>query len=220
MRVAEHLYVYLWSDPKENNCNTVFLDGKVPVLIDPGHMQRMDQLFGRMRADGVDPARIKLVIATHAHPDHIEGIGAFGDSGIKVAISREEEHYVTQVLEAAYKSRAMPVPDYPVDFYLGEGDLVLGKHEFQVLLTPGHTPGGISLYWPRYKVLISGDVVFMQGIGRSDLPGGDAAVLRRSVERLSALSVELLIPGHGPAIQGMERVSANFQLIKRMYPAR
>jgi hydroxyacylglutathione hydrolase len=218
MRVTEHLYVYLWPDPKENNCNTVFIDGKVPVLIDPGHLHRTDQLFGRMRSDGVDPQHIKVVIATHAHPDHIEGFAAL-KSEAKLAVSREEEQYIHEVLEPAYKAKGMDAPPYHADFYLTEGDLALGKHEFQIIATPGHTPGGLSVYWPRFKVLVSGDIVFMQGVGRSDLPGGDPATLKQSVERLSNLSVELLIPGHGPAIQGMERVKANFQLINRLYGA-
>jgi hydroxyacylglutathione hydrolase len=219
MRVTEHLYVYLWSDPKENNCNTVFVDGKVPVLIDPGHLHRTDQLFGRMRSDGVDPQHVKVVIATHAHPDHIEGLAAF-KGAVKLALSREEELYIQQVLEPAYKGRGMDAPNYQADFYLTEGDLMLGKHEFQVIATPGHTPGGLSLYWPRFKVLISGDIVFMQSVGRSDLQGGDPAALKKSVDRLSRLSVELLVPGHGPAIQGIERVRANFQLINRLYASR
>jgi hydroxyacylglutathione hydrolase len=220
MRVSEHLYIYLWSDPKENNCNSVFIDGKVPLLIDPGHLHRTDQLFSRMRADGLDPGQVKLVIVTHAHPDHIEGMDAFRDAAVKLAISREEEDYVAKVLEPAYKSRSMTTPEYRADFYLTAGDLVLGKHEFQVISTPGHTPGGLSVYWPRYKVLISGDIVFVQGVGRADMPGGDPAALKKSIQLLSALSVELLIPGHGPALQGVERVKANFQLINRMYPAR
>ncbi len=220
MRVTEHLYVYLWSDQKENNCNSVFIDGKVPLLIDPGHLNHTTPLFGRMRADGADPARVKVVIATHGHPDHLEGASALGGDSVKLAMSREEEDYLEKIVGPAYKARGADMPSYTADFYLKEGDLTLGKHEFQVLLTPGHTPGGLSLYWPRYKVLISGDIVFFQGVGRSDMPGGDAAVLKKSVEKLAALSVELLIPGHGPALQGAERVTGNFELIRRLYLAR
>jgi glyoxylase-like metal-dependent hydrolase (beta-lactamase superfamily II) len=97
-----------------------------------------------------------------------------------------------------------------------EGDLILGKTELEVLQTPGHSPGSVSFYWPRYKILIPGDVVFMQGVGRTDLPGGNAKTLKASVDRLSTLPVELLIPGHGQAIQGADRVRANFSYLKKL----
>ena len=107
--------------------------------------------------------------------------------------------------------------DCRVDFYLKEGDLIIGRHEFQIILTPGHTPGGLSVYWPRHKILISGDIIFMQSVGRSDFPGGDSRALKESVEHLSKLPVELLVPGHGPAIQGAEKVRNNFEFVRRMY---
>lgn len=220
MRVTEHLYVYLWSDPKENNCNTVFIDGKLPLLIDPGHLRRTGDLFARMREDGVDPAKIKVIMATHGHPDHLEGVTAINDDSVKVTMSREEEDYLEKTVAPTFKSRGMDMPPYRVDFYLKEGDLTLGKHEFQIISTPGHTPGGICLYWPRFKVLVSGDIVFYQGVGRTDFPGGNAAALKQSVEKLAGLSLELIIPGHGPAIQGATRIKDNFDLIRRLYLAR
>jgi hydroxyacylglutathione hydrolase len=116
-----------------------------------------------------------------------------------------------------YLQQGTTMPEYRVDFYLKEGDLQLGKHEFQVLETPGHSPGSLCLYWPRHRVLISGDVVFMQSVGRVDLPGGDAPTLKKSIERLGELPVELLIPGHGSAIPGSQRVRSNFEFVKGAY---
>ena len=217
MKIAEHLYVYLWADPRENNCNTVFIDGKVPVLIDPGHRHRVNDLLNRLRGDGVDPARIRLIICTHGHPDHFEGADTFRDQPVKVALSRQEEAYIEEVGRPTYSQQGLAMPDYHVDFHLNEGDLILGKHEFQILLTPGHSPGSLSIYWPRHKVLVTGDVVFAQGVGRVDLPGGDSKALRQSVERLEKLPVELLIPGHGPALQGEDRVRQNFEYIKTAF---
>jgi hydroxyacylglutathione hydrolase len=89
-----------------------------------------------------------------------------------------------------------------------------------VIATPGHTPGGICLYWPRHKVLVSGDIIFYQGVGRTDMPGGNAPALKQSVAKLASLSLELVIPGHGPAIQGTARIKDNFDLIRRLYLAR
>ncbi|MFH1115871.1 MAG: MBL fold metallo-hydrolase [Pseudomonadota bacterium] len=214
MKILEHLYLYLWDDPRENNCNSIFIDGKTPVLIDPGHLDKVNMLFDRMKDDGIDPGRVKAVICTHGHPDHFEGTLAFGKTAAKIAISRREEQYIEQVGRPMYAQSGTAVPNFRVDFHLKEGDLQLGKLEFQVLETPGHSPGSICLYWPRQKVLISGDLVFSRGVGRVDLPGGDGAELRKSLHRVAGLKVELLIPGHGPAIPGSERVRSNFEFVR------
>lgn len=216
MRVTEHLYVYLWADQTENNCNSVFIDGKTPVLIDPGHLNRTGQLFDRMRADGANPDRIEVVIGTHAHPDHVEGVAAFRAGSVKLTLSKQEDQFVEKVGRPELERQGLGLPPYEVDFYLKEGTLILGKHELEVIVTPGHTPGGLSIYWPRQKVLISGDLVFLQGVGRSDLPGGDAKALKESIQRLAKLPVELLVPGHGPAVQGATRVKTNFDYILKL----
>ncbi|MGO9566233.1 MAG: MBL fold metallo-hydrolase [Desulfomonilaceae bacterium] len=187
-------------------------------MIDPGHRHRVNDLLSRMRGDGVDPARIRLIICTHGHPDHCEGADTFrGITSLRVAMSRQEEEYIEGTGRPMYSQQGLPMPDYRVDFHLKDGDLVLGKHEFQIYLTPGHSPGSLSIYWPRHKVLVTGDVVFAQGVGRVDFPGGDAKALGQSVERLEKLPVELLIPGHGPALQGEDRVRKNFDYIRTAF---
>lgn len=217
MRVSDNLYVYLWTDQRENNCNSVVIDGKIPLLIDPGLQPRVQGLFSRMKDDGFDPERIRVVICTHAHPDHFEGTGAFHKSSVRMGLSRQEEKLVEEVGPSMYMQHGMTMPDYRVDFYLKDGTLNLGKLEFDILVTPGHSPGSICIYWPRYRVLISGDLVFMRGVGRTDLPGGDGPALKESLERLSRLPVELLIPGHGPALQGAEQVAENFRYVRNTF---
>jgi hydroxyacylglutathione hydrolase len=90
----------------------------------------------------------------------------------------------------------------------------LGDKTFQAILTPGHSPGSISLYWPEKKALFTGDVVFSQSIGRTDLPGGSGKQLKESISRLAELDVEVLCPGHGEVVAGRENVKKNFKLIK------
>jgi glyoxylase-like metal-dependent hydrolase (beta-lactamase superfamily II) len=217
MKVSDHLYVYPWTNQRENNCNSILIDGKVPLLVDPGHLHRVNELFTRIKADGFDPKKIKTVIATHSHPDHFEGTAAFSDPSVKIGLSRQEESFIEEVWRPAYLKQGIKMPDYRVDYYLQEGTLELGKHEFEVILAPGHSPGSLCLYWPRHRVLIPGDVVFYQGVGRFDLPGGKMEQLKESVEKLSRLHVELLIPGHGPALQGADKVRSNFEFIKKAY---
>jgi glyoxylase-like metal-dependent hydrolase (beta-lactamase superfamily II) len=99
-------------------------------------------------------------------------------------------------------------------FFLQEGELTLGDKTFQVILTPGHSPGSVCLYWPEKKALFTGDVVFSQSIGRTDLPGGSGKQLKESISRLAELDVEVLCPGHGDVVAGRENVKKNFKLIK------
>jgi glyoxylase-like metal-dependent hydrolase (beta-lactamase superfamily II) len=220
MRVSDNLYLYLWENPRENNCNSVFIDGKVPTLIDPGLLSRTDDLFLRMKADDLDPDSIRLVLLTHCHPDHLEGIGAFTKSSVKKAISMKEYNFIEETAKPMLIQQGMGAPDYKFDLFLKQGDLTLGKHNLQVIETPGHSPGGICLYWPAQKVLVGGDLIFMQGVGRSDLPGGDEDQLKKSVERVSELDIDLLIPGHGPAVRGSDNVRANFDYIRMAFLGR
>lgn len=217
MKIADNFFIYLWNNPRENNCNSYLIDGKTPLLVDPGLEQRVDSLFERMRQDGFDPARIRVVIGTHCHPDHFTGSTKFVDSEARVAMSREEEKFMIEEGSRWYAAHGKKAPTFPVDFYLKEGDLKLGKHEFEVILAPGHSPGSLCIYWPKYKALICGDVIFRGGIGRVDLPGGNGGHLKQSIEKLSKLRIELILPGHGPAIQGSANVKANFEMIKRNY---
>ncbi len=217
MKIADNFFIYFWNNPKENNCNSYVIDGKVPVLIDPGLEQRVDNLFDRMREDGFDPNRIEVVIGTHCHPDHFTGSRRFAGSNVKVALSREEEKFMIDEGSRWYSSQGKDAPEFPVTFYLKEGDLKIGKHEFEVFLTPGHSPGSLSVYWPRNRTLICGDVIFRGSIGRVDLPGGNGQQLKQSIEKLSKLKVDLILPGHGPAIQGSANVEGNFQLIRNYF---
>jgi hydroxyacylglutathione hydrolase len=215
MKVAENFYLYLWSDARENNCNSIFIDGKTPLLIDPGHLHRTNDLFRRMEADGLDPRTIQVVICTHGHPDHFEGTLAFAKAKVKIGISRREEQYIEEIGRPMYEKQGKQMPDYRVDFFLKEGELTLGKHQFEIIETPGHSPGGLCIYWPRYRVLFSGDTVFMQGVGRVDMPGGDPRALKESVLKLEKLLVELVVPGHGGAVQGAAQVRQNYVFIKQ-----
>jgi len=197
------------------NCNSVFIDGKVPVLIDPGWTHHVPSLLRRMQEDGLNPSKIKLIICTHGHPDHFGGTGAFKDRPVRIAISHLEEEFIERSGRETYKGQGLKFPEYRVDFYIKDGDLILGKHELRILFTPGHSPGSVCIYWPRYKVLICGDLVFMGSVGRTDLPGGNGKQLFASIDKISELPIEMIIPGHGPVIQGQQDVRRNFDLVKR-----
>ena len=243
MRFANNLYAYLWKG-RGNNCHTYLfsnvLRGKRPhVLIDPGHVVNemsekcLEKLTSAMLRDDIAPGEIGLIINTHSHPDHCEAnlalaqmnseSGAGGGQAL-IAIGKIEDEYRRTIAEKMSRMLGLTV-EFEPDFYLQEGELNLGRGDeklnLQIIHTPGHSPGSICIYSPENKVLITGDVVFNGSVGRTDLPGGDSRTLKQSIEKLSELDVEYLLPGHstnyGDIIRGKNNVVQNFASIRMNY---
>ena len=234
IRLTENLYCYIWVG-RGNNCNTSLLcyvlRGERPhVLIDPGHIRNelrepcLDSLNQAMEKDGFKMEEVGLVIGTHSHPDHLEASElVVKKSGALLTLSHEEDEFYGTVGKKFFQMFGAKPPQVNPFFYLKEGDLSLGtknKLAMKVLLTPGHSPGSISLYLKEEKILISGDVVFFGSIGRTDFPGGAPALLWKSIDKLSQLDVECLVPGHstevGNIIAGRDKVRRNFYMVKML----
>jgi glyoxylase-like metal-dependent hydrolase (beta-lactamase superfamily II) len=219
MKIEKDLYAYLWANPYENNCNTYLIREEVTVLIDPGHSRHIPNLFQQMEEDGISPDEINLVILTHSHPDHFEGLEAFKDKPVKMAMTREEERYLLESGKLLFEMMGQPMPEFRVDFFLKEGELHLGQEIFQIYQTPGHSPGSLSIHWPERKVLFTGDLIFYGGIGRTDFLEGNSKLIKESIERMSYLDTELLLPGHGELVTGKEMVIQNFEYIRQNFYA-
>jgi glyoxylase-like metal-dependent hydrolase (beta-lactamase superfamily II) len=191
------------------------IDEGMTILIDPGHSRHLPEVFSQMEEDGISSEKIDVVIVTHCHPDHFEGLEAFLEKPVKVGMSREEERYLLESGKLLFEMMRQPLPEFRIDFYLKEGDLHLGKEIFQIFQTPGHSPGSISIYWPKKKALFTGDLIFYGGVGRTDFFEGDSKLLVESIERMSRLDVEILLPGHGELITGRDRILQNFEFIRQ-----
>jgi hydroxyacylglutathione hydrolase len=214
MKILDHLYGFIWNDPWVNNCNTYFIDGPPRVLIDPGH----SHLFGKVEEElgrlGLRPEDMEIVLATHAHPDHLEALLRFKEPTL-TAMGHQEYAFVKDLARQAGWNSAGE--SFEPGLFLEHGNLKIGGLHFQVLLSPGHSPGSICIYWEDRRALFSGDVVFDQGLGRTDLPGGDGEMLKSSIRRLAALDVEILLPGHGDVVVGKEAVEANFRAVEEYW---
>ena len=219
MKLEKDLYAYLWKNPYENNCNTYVIHGEVTVLIDPGHSRYLSKLFLQTEEDGISAEEVDLVIITHSHPDHFEGIEAFMNKPVKIAMNREEEHYLLESGKLLFEMMRQPLPKIRIDFYLKEGELHLGKNIFHIYLTPGHSPGSLSIYWPERKALFTGDLIFSGGIGRTDFLEGNSKSLMESIERLTDLDTKILLPGHGEIVMGKEMVLQNYEFIRQNFYA-
>jgi len=212
MRLFENFYVYPWISYQENNCNTIFIDGEVPVIIDPGHTHLFNNVVEGMARDGKSPEAVKLILCTHGHPDHIEAVDLF-DNGVLRAISKEEHRYLENEGKELFLMSGCGLPKKPFKIFLREGSMKLGNNTFRVIPTPGHSPGSVCLFWEARSVLISGDTIFYMGLGRTDLPGGDIETLGKSIRKISRLNIEYLIPGHGEMLNGKKAIHKNFDLV-------
>jgi len=218
MKIFDDLYAYIWTSFSQNNCNTYLVGPSGKMFIDPGHLHLFDHVVQGMEADGLDQQNAGLVVATHSHPDHFEGVEFFfDDPQVKIAVHPTEEEFLEQTGRDFARMMGLSMPKYRVDVYLDEGELEVDGLKFQVYHTPGHSPGHICLYWAERKVLFSGDLIFNQGVGRTDFPGGDGRLLKESINRMAELEIEMILSGHGEAILGQEAVRRNFQFIKEAY---
>jgi hydroxyacylglutathione hydrolase len=166
------------------------------VVIDPG--DEIGQITAILKKHHL---RVKAIIITHAHLDHIGGAQKLKAlTGAPVYMnSRDQELYDHIDVQAQWLGVAPPEKTN-IDMNAREGDSVkLGAAEFQVLETPGHTQGSISLWIPAENKLIAGDTLFFDSIGRTDLPGGDSRQILRSIhDKLLPLDdAVVVIPGHG-----------------------
>jgi hydroxyacylglutathione hydrolase len=215
MKLSETLHPFIWRDATANNANTYLINGSKKILIDPGH----DHLFGNVKDHlsklSVTPQDIDLILLTHGHPDHVEAVRSFSNSQALIALHETELSFIKTL--APHYGVAMGITNFEPPLLLREGDLQVGDLKFQVIHAPGHSPGSICLYWPQEKALFTGDVIFYQGIGRTDLPGGDGQALKERIRRLSKLEVEHLLPGHGEVVSGAPLVKRNFSEVERVW---
>ena len=187
----------------EVNTLVLYDDTKEAIIVDPG----MGRLIERQElADFVidNGLKIKYVINTHPHIDHVLGNGYCVDVYKAPLLMHEAgmDIYHHAFAYGAAFGIDCNRSDFPApDRYIVEGDrITFGRHELQVLYTPGHADGSVSLYSPAAGCVIVGDVLFADSIGRSDLPTGNHATLIDSIKtKLMTLpDTTVVYTGHGP----------------------
>ena len=216
MKLTKNLFYYPWTDFSINNCNTYLIGEKKFILIDPGLLMSFPELIKGLSRDGIDSETIQYVLITHSHPDHFEAVERFFNRpDVKILMAKEEVTFMEEIGAKFYPAFGLDIPEYRVDQELEAGSIALGGQEFEVFITPGHSPGSLCLYWPKEKALFSGDLIFSRNVGRTDFPGGNGQLLKESIERISKLDIDYLLPGHMEMVVGKEEVKENFEIVKR-----
>lgn len=191
-------------------CNCTVLGDETThdaIVVDPGG--DLHTIEAVLQKHGL---QVKQIMVTHAHLDHIAGAKLLHDrTGAPVVYNQLDLPLVAMMeMQANWMGVATPEVQ-PPDVSAEDGlVLMLGTAPVQVMHTPGHTAGSISLYLPGSSLLLAGDTLFRGGIGRTDLPGGDSEQILRSIQgrMLHLPEGTAVVPGHGAETSiGQERES-------------
>ncbi|MEG0789191.1 MAG: MBL fold metallo-hydrolase [Alistipes sp.] len=186
--VAENTYV-VWD--QTNEC----------AIIDAGNCNAKENaaLSNFITEHALKPV---LAVNTHGHFDHTLGVEYLKQTyGIPFALSSKDQFLLdgATVGSSIYGVTMTAMPSMDIDLDTTP-EIKFGETTLRVIHTPGHTPGHIALFDPQSKVLFTGDTLFRESIGRTDLPGGDYSWIMRSIlDNLIPLGDEVQVyPGHGP----------------------
>ncbi|MFX1286247.1 MAG: MBL fold metallo-hydrolase [Promethearchaeota archaeon] len=193
------------------DCNVFIVESKgESLMIDSGLGDRMNFSFGahkgsiKILEEAITRRNITRVLLTHGHIDHVGGIMVLQSKLELDVITSEIEAQHLKSGDSSYIVPFMASECSPIDISqeVFEGDVInIGNFSFEVLHTPGHTHGSISLWDKKNQILISGDTAFPQGsFGRTDLRSGNSKDLVESLKRLSELEIQVLLPGHMPPV--------------------
>jgi glyoxylase-like metal-dependent hydrolase (beta-lactamase superfamily II) len=200
--------------PFLQNCTLIACPAtKKAAVVDPGG--DVDAIERALEDEGFDA---ELILLTHAHVDHAGGAAELARrrSLPIVGPQKEDAFWIEGLEEQARVFGLAPTQSFTPSRWLEHGDRVsVGNEELEVLHTPGHTPGHVVFFHRSGKLLLVGDVIFQNSIGRTDFPRGDYDTLIRSItEKLLPLGDDVaFICGHGPdSTLGAERRSNPFLL--------
>ena len=188
-------------NPLQENTYILWDETGECAVVDAGNLSAREDraLSDFIEAQGLKPV---LVVNTHGHFDHVAGVSYVCSTyGVPFAMSSKDD-FLLAVAAPSARMYGVQIGETPskIDIDLSRTESVkFGNTTLKIIPTPGHTPGHVSLYEPVSKSLFTGDTLFRESIGRTDLAGGDYSWIMRSIlEQIMPLGDEVQVfPGHG-----------------------
>ena len=214
----EKIFPGLFAFISSNMGSNCFLltDEKI-VLVDSSASNNASQIIASLKEQGIAPEQINLILHTHGHADHFGCDFLFKNAEImmhKHDAERVNKNDAAFTCSAWLQGTKIPAIS---SFLTPNQTIDLGKLKLQVLHTPGHTHGSVCLLERNKKLLFSGDTLFNAGIGRTDLPTGNAADLLQSLKTLKTTPFNYLLPGHGEMLKDGQQSNIE-NALKMLFP--
>ena len=209
--ITVHTFTF---NPYQENTYLLIDEEKNCIIVDPGMygLAEEQQLKDYIEQEKLNPI---LLLNTHCHIDHVLGNKYVYDTWNLLPNFHEGEiptliavnNYAPQM---GFRYETSPIPE----IFIKENDIIsLGRHQFKAIYAPGHSPAHLCYYNEEYNLLIAGDVLFRNSIGRTDLPGGNHQLLIENIKsKIYTLPEETVVyPGHGPTTTiGFEKRNNQF----------
>ena len=198
----------IFCERKFPSANMILIKDELPILIDTGFGSDAIETVRLITEAGVSPEELHLVVNTHYHSDHVGGnFHLQKNYGVSIAAHKWDAGLINACDSEACSAEWLdqPVEPYRVDSILSDNDEIqTGNRALQVLHTPGHTLGHISLYDPEEEILVCGDLFHNNDVGwLNPFREGVSAIQRsmESLDRVSKLRIQKAFSGHGPQIE-------------------
>jgi len=204
-QISQNVWKFYY-DNLGSNCYLVRADGK-NLLIDTSGKENREELVNSLQKIKIKPENIDSILLTHFHYDHIGNLNLFKNA--KIYASKQEiedfkknpfgtvlnENFIEKIVDGEGKTK-------PTKEFIKMGNVKIepignfASKSIKIIRVPGHTSGSIAFYMPEEKILFSGDTIFDNGTGRTDLPTSDAGKMDKSLAKLGKIEYRVLCAGH------------------------
>lgn len=204
--IIENVFAFI--SPNQGS-NVYLIKDKTIALIDSSLSMNSELLKKSLSALNLSPKDISFILHTHGHADHFSNSFLFQNAK-KMMHPFDAQKVNEKDNSFTYNSFLNEFSFPKIDLFFSENETIkLGKFSLKVIFTPGHTAGSVCFFEEKNKLLFSGDTLFNNAVGRTDLNSSSSEQLNSSLKKLSSLEFNYLFPGHGSLLLGEKENKSN-----------